>query len=171
MGMNLTQKLIASHLVEGEMKPGNEVGIKIDQTLIQDATGTMAWLQFDKMGVPRVKNRVCVTYIDHNMLQTSFENPDDHLFLQTMSAKYGAIFSRPGNGISHFAHLERFDVPGETLLGADSHTCQAGALGMIAIGTGGFEVALAMAGEPFHFIMPEIHLVNLIGNLPPWCSA
>src|SRR5574341_2013573 len=156
MGMNLTQKLIASHLVEGEMKPGNEVRIKIDQTLIQDATGTMAWLQFDKMGVPRVKNRVCVTYIDHNMLQTSFENPDDHLFLQTMSAKYGAIFSRPGNGISHFAHLERFDVPGETLLGADSHTCAAGAMAMLAVGTGGIEVAAALAGGPFWVKVPRV---------------
>lgn len=171
MGMNLTQKLIASHLVEGEMKPGNEVGIKIDQTLIQDATGTMAWLQFDKMGVPRVKNRVCVTYIDHNMLQTSFENPDDHLFLQTMSAKYGAIFSRPGNGISHFAHLERFDVPGETLLGSDSHTSTGGAMAMLAIGTGGSEVAAAMAGQPFYFKMPRVVRVNLVGKFPEWVSA
>lgn len=171
MGMNLTQKLIASHLVEGEMKPGNEIGIKIDQTLIQDATGTMVWLQFDKMGVPRVKNRVCVTYVDHNMLQTSFENPDDHLFLQTMSAKHGAIFSRPGNGISHFAHLERFDVPGETLLGSDSHTSTGGAMAMLAIGTGGSEVAAAMAGQPFYFKMPRVVRVNLVGAFPEWVSA
>src|SRR5574341_495488 len=171
MGMNLTQKLIASHLVEGEMKPGNEVGIKIDQTLIQDATGTLAWLQFDKMGVPRVKNRICVTSIDHNMLQTSFENPDDHLFLQTMSAKYGAVLFRSGNGISHFAHLERFDVPGETLLGSDSHTSTGGAMAMLAIGTGGSEVAAAMAGQPFYFKMPRVVRVNLVGEFPEWVSA
>ena len=171
MGMNLTQKLIASHLIAGEMKPGAEIGIRIDQTLLQDATGTMAWLQFDKMGVPRVQNRVCVQYIDHNMLQASFENADDHLFLQSIAAKYGAIFSRPGNGISHFAHLEQFDKPGETLLGSDSHTSTGGAMAMLAIGTGGTEVAAAMAGQPFYFKMPRVVRVNLIGEFPDWVSA
>ncbi|MEK6570420.1 MAG: aconitase family protein, partial [Bacteroidota bacterium] len=122
MGETLTHKVIRTHLVEGEMKVGAEIGIRIDETLVQDATGTMVWMQFEEFGISRVKNRVSVTYVDHNILQTSYENADDHLFLQTMAEKYGAIFSRAGNGISHFAHLERFDVPGETLLGSDSHT-------------------------------------------------
>ncbi len=171
MGKNIAQKIIEAHLVEGEIIPGQEIAIKIDQTLLQDATGTMAMLEFEALGVAKVQVKRATVYVDHNTLQTGFENADDHLFLQTMAAKYGLYYSRPGNGISHQAHLERFDIPGQTLLGADSHTCQAGALGMIAIGTGGFEVALAMAGEPFHFIMPEIHLVNLKGALAPWCSA
>lgn len=170
-GMNLTQKLIESHLVSGKMKPGDEIAIKIDQTLVQDATGTVVWLQFQKMDVPRVRSRVSVTYVDHNMLQTGFENPDDHLFLQTSAAKYGAIFSRPGNGISHFAHLERFDVPGETILGSDSHTCSAGAMAMLAIGAGGLEVAAAMAGEPFYLKMPKVVNVRLTGEFAPWVSA
>jgi aconitate hydratase len=168
MGQNLTQKIIANHLVEGEMIPGQEIGIRIDQTLVQDATGTMVWLQFDKLGVPKVRNRVSVTYVDHNMLQTSYENPDDHLFLQSMCAKYGAIFSRPGNGISHFAHLERFDVPGETILGSDSHTCSAGALAMLAIGAGGMEVAIAMAGQPFYLTTPTVVNVRLTGDFPQY---
>ncbi|MGH7369975.1 MAG: aconitase family protein, partial [Candidatus Methylomirabilaceae bacterium] len=134
MGENLTRKIIRDHLVEGRMTPGEEIALRIDQTLIQDATGTMVWQQFHSFGIPRVKSRVCATYVDHNILQTGYENPDDHLFLQTMAAKYGAIFSRPGNGISHFAHLERFDRPGETMLGSDSHTCTAGAMAMLAIG-------------------------------------
>jgi len=167
----LTHKIIRAHLVEGEMKPGTEIGIKIDQTLVQDATGTMVWQQFHEFGLPRVKNRVSVTYVDHNILQTSYENADDHLFLQSMAEKYGAIFSRAGNGISHFAHLERFDVPGETMLGSDSHTCTAGAMGMLAIGAGGAEVAAAMAGEPFYVTMPEVVKVNLVGEFPPWVSA
>lgn len=171
MPKNIAQKIIEAHLVEGKMVPGQEIAIKIDQTLLQDATGTVAMLEFEALGVPRVKVKRATVYVDHNTLQTGFENADDHLFLQTMAAKYGLYYSRPGNGISHQAHLERFDIPGQTMLGADSHTCQAGALGMIAIGTGGFEVALAMAGEPFHFIMPQIHLVSLKGTLPPWCSA
>jgi aconitate hydratase len=149
MGRNLTRKIIAEHLVEGEMVPGREIALRIDQCLIQDATGTMVWQQFDSFGIPRIKVPRAVTYIDHNILQTDFRNPDDHLFLQTMCAKYGAIFSRAGNGISHFAHLERFDIPGQTLIGSDSHTSTAGALAMLAIGTGGAEVAGAMAGEPF----------------------
>ena len=153
-GKNLTRKIIEDHLVEGEMVPGKEIAIRIDQCLIQDATGTMAWLQFAQMGVPRVKPRVVTTYVDHNMLQSGFENADDHLFLQTSAARYGAIFSRPGNGISHFAHLERFDVPGETMVGSDSHTCSAGAMAMLAIGSGGLEVATCMAGDPFHVPMP-----------------
>ncbi len=170
-GLNLTRKLIESHLVSGKPIRGEEIAIRIDQTLVQDATGTVVWLQFQKMGTPRVQNRVSVTYVDHNMLQTGFENPDDHLFLQTSAAKYGAIFSRPGNGISHFAHLERFDVPGETLLGSDSHTCSAGAMGMLAIGAGGLEVAAAMAGEPFYLKMPTVVNVRLVGEFPPWVSA
>jgi aconitate hydratase len=153
------------------MKPGEEIGIRIDQNLLQDATGTMAWLEFEALNVPRVKSRRAVSYVDHNMLQTGFENGDDHLFLQTMSAKYGAFFSRPGNGISHHAHLERFDLPGETLLGSDSHTCQGGAMGVLAIGAGGFEVAASMAGEPYRLRMPGVVRVVLKGELPPWVSA
>jgi len=168
---NIARKIISSHLVDGQMKPGEEIAIRIDQNLLQDATGTMAWLEFEALNVPRVKPRLVVSYVDHNMLQEGFENPDDHLFLQTMSAKYGAYFSRPGNGISHQAHLERFDAPGETLLGADSHTTMAGALAMLAIGAGGFEVAATMAGEPYPFRMPQIVRVTLKGELPPWVSA
>lgn len=171
MGETLTHKIIRAHLVEGEINVGTEIGIHIDQTLVQDATGTMVWMQFEEFGIPRVKNRVSVTYVDHNILQTSYENADDHLFLQTMAEKYGAILSRAGNGISHFAHLERFDVPGETLLGSDSHTCTAGAMGMLAIGAGGAEVAAAMAGEPFLVTMPKVVKVNLIGEFQPWVSA
>ena len=171
MGKTLTQKIIEAHLVEGRPVAGEEIGIGIDQTLVQDATGTMVWQQFMTFGVPRVRNRVSVTYVDHNILQTGYENPDDHLFLQTCCAKYGATFSRPGNGISHFAHLERYDVPGETMIGSDSHTCSAGAVGMLAIGAGGAEVAAAMAGEPFYVKMPEIVKVNLVGRLQPWVSS
>ncbi|MGH8004984.1 MAG: aconitate hydratase [Limisphaerales bacterium] len=171
MAQNAARKIIASHLDDGRMQPGEEIAIKIDQNLLQDATGTMAWLEFEALGVPRVKSRLAVSYVDHNMLQTGFENGDDHLFLQMMSAKYGAYFSRPGNGISHHAHLERFDVPGETLLGADSHTCQGGAMGMLAIGAGGFEIAATMAGEPYRLRMPAIVRVVLKGELPLWVSA
>ena len=172
MPQNIAHKIIVSHLAGGgQMKPGEEISIKIDQNLLQDATGTMAWLEFEALNVPRVKSRLAVSYVDHNMLQTGFENGDDHLFLQAMSAKYGAYFSRPGNGISHHAHLERFDVPGETLLGADSHTCQGGAMGMLAIGAGGFEVAATMAGEPYRLLMPGVVRVVLKGLLPPWVSA
>ncbi len=171
MAQNAAQKIISFHLIDGQIKPGEEIAIKIDQNLLQDATGTMAWLEFEALGVPRVKSRLAVSYVDHNMLQTGFENGDDHLFLQTMSGKYGAYFSRPGNGISHHAHLERFDVPGETLLGADSHTCQGGAMGMLAIGAGGFEVAATMAGEAYRLRMPQIVRVVLKGELPSWVSA
>ena len=171
MAETLTHRIIRAHLLEGEMKPGTEIGIKTDQTLVQDATGTMVWQQFHEFGVPRVKNRVSTTYVDHNILQTGYENADDHLFLQSMAAKYGATFSRAGNGISHFAHLERFDVPGDTLLGSDSHTCTAGAMGMLAIGAGGAEVAAAMAGEPFYVTMPKVVKVYLTGEFLPWVSA
>ena len=171
MGQSLTHKIIAAHLVEGEMLPGEDIALKVDQCLIQDATGTMVWLQFEQLGVPRVKPRVVVQYVDHNMIQEGFENADDHLFLQSMCAKYGAIYSRAGNGISHFAHLERFDVPGETIIGSDSHTCAAGAMAMLAIGAGGMEVAAALAGEPFWVKMPEVVKVNLVGDFPPWVSA
>lgn len=171
MAETLTHKIIRSRLVEGAMVLGQEIGLRIDQTLIQDATGTMVWQEFGSFGIPRVHTRVCVTYVDHNTLQTGYENADDHLYLQSMAAKYGAVFSRPGNGISHFAHLERFDVPGETMLGADSHTCTAGAMAMLAIGAGGAEVAAAMVGEPFYVKMPRVVRVNLVGRFPWWVSA
>lgn len=171
MAETLTHKIIRSRLVEGAMVLGQEIALRIDQTLIQDATGTMVWQEFGSFGIPRVHTRVCVTYVDHNTLQTGYENADDHLYLQSMAAKYGAVFSRPGNGISHFAHLERFDVPGETMLGADSHTCTAGAMAMLAIGAGGAEVAAAMVGEPFYVKMPRVVRVNLVGRFPPWVSA
>ncbi len=171
MAETLMHKIIRSRLVEGAMVLGQEIALRIDQTLIQDATGTMVWQEFGSFGIPRVHTRVCVTYVDHNTLQTGYENADDHLYLQSMAAKYGAVFSRPGNGISHFAHLEGFDVPGETMLGADSHTCTAGAMAMLAIGAGGAEVAAAMAGEPFYVKMPRVVRVNLVGRFPPWVSA
>jgi aconitate hydratase len=167
----LTHKILKDHLVEGDLKAGSEVGLRIDQTLVQDATGTMVWQQFHSFGLPRIKVPQCVTYVDHNVLQTDHRNPDDHLFLQTMSSKYGAIFSRNGNGISHFCHLERFDIPGQTMIGSDSHTCSAGALAMLAIGTGGAEVAAAMAGEPFYLPCPKVVRVILTGKLPAWVSA
>ncbi len=171
MGKNLTQKILEAHLIEGKLELGKEVGIKVDQTLIQDATGTMVWQQFHSFSIPRVRVPLCVTYVDHNVLQTDHRNPDDHLFLQTVAARYGAIFSRSGNGISHFCHLERFDVPGQTLIGSDSHTCSGGAMAMLAVGTGGAEVAAAMAGEPFYLHCPNVVRVNLAGKLPPWVSA
>ena len=171
MGLNLTQKIIKAHLVEGEMEVGKQVAIRIDQTLTQDATGTMAYLQFEAMGVPRVKTKLSVSYIDHNTLQTDFRNADDHVYLQTVAAKYGIYFSRPGNGICHQVHLERFGAPGQTLLGSDSHTPTQGGLGMMAIGAGGLDVALAMAGQPFYMNMPSVLNVNLKGKLRPWVSA
>src|SRR3989454_11662656 len=171
VGETLTHKLIRSHLAEGTTHPGDEIAVRMDQALLQDATGTLAWLEFEQMGVPRVRVKRATQYVDHNILQTGFENADDHLFLQGMAAQYGAVFSLPGNGISHWSHLERFDVPGQTMLGCDSHTCQAGAAGMLAIGAGGFEVAAAMAGEPYRFRMPQVVRVDLTGELPPWCSA
>jgi aconitate hydratase len=169
--MNVAQKLISSHLVEGEMKAGEEIAISIDQTLTQDATGTMAYLEFEAMGIPKVRTKVSVSYVDHNTLQSGFENADDHRFLQTMASKYGIYFSRPGNGICHQVHLERFSKPGQTLLGSDSHTPNASAVGMLAIGAGGLNVALAMAGEPFWLVMPKVIKVNLKGSLKKGVSA
>ena len=171
MGMNVTQKIIKKHLVEGRMKAGNTIAIRIDQTLTQDATGTMAYLQFEAMGIPRVKTELSVSYIDHNTLQTGFENADDHRYLQSVASKYGIYFSRPGNGICHQVHLERFGVPGKTLLGSDSHTPTSGGIGMMAMGAGGLDVALAMAGQPFRITMPEVVEVRLTGKLQPWVSA
>jgi aconitate hydratase len=171
MGMNLVQKIISNHLVSGRMEAGQEIAISIDQTLTQDSTGTMAYLQFESMGVERVKTKKSVAYIDHNMLQEGFENADDHKYIQTVANKYGIYFSRPGNGICHQVHLERFGVPGMTLLGSDSHTPTGGGLGMLAIGAGGLDVAVAMAGGPFHLIMPKVCKVELKGRLKPWVSA
>jgi aconitate hydratase len=171
MGKNLVQKIFEAHLVSGHLKPHEDIAISIDQTLTQDATGTVALLQFEALGIPRVKARLSVSYVDHNMLQSGFENADDHRFLQTFSAKYGILFSRPGNGICHQVHLERFAKPGKTLLGADSHTPNAGAMGMVAIGAGGLDVALAMGSEPYYLKMPEIVLVRLNGKLPSWVAS
>ena len=169
--MNVAQKLISSHLVSGSMVAGKEIAISIDQTLTQDATGTMAYLEFEAIGIPKVKTKLSVSYVDHNTLQTGFENADDHRFLQTIASKYGIYFSRPGNGISHQVHLERFAKPGQTLLGSDSHTPNAGAVGMLAIGAGGLSVAMAMAGEPFWMVMPKILCVNLTGKLQKGVGA
>jgi aconitate hydratase len=169
--MNLAQKIIKEHLVSGEMTPGGEIAVRIDQTLTQDATGTMAYLQFEAMGIPRVRTELSVSYVDHNTLQVGFENADDHRFLQSTAAKYGIYFSRPGNGICHQVHLERFGVPGKTLLGSDSHTPTGGGLGMIAIGAGGLDVAVAMGGGAFYMAMPKIVKVELTGKLPPWVAA
>ena len=171
MGKNLVQKIFEKHLVSGRCAPNGDIGITVDQTLTQDATGTMAYLQFEALGIPRVRTRFSISYVDHNMLQTGFENADDHRFLQTFSAKHGIFFSKPGNGICHQIHLERFAKPGEILLGSDSHTPNAGAMGMIAIGVGGLDVALAMAGEPYYLKMPEIVLVKLKGKVPPWVAS
>jgi aconitate hydratase len=171
MAQNIAQKLIESHLVKGSMKAGEEIGLKIDQTLTQDATGTMVMLELEAMGIPRVRTELSAQYVDHNLLQTDFRNADDHLFLQSACKKFGLWYSRPGNGVSHPVHMERFGVPGKTLLGSDSHTPAAGSLGMLAMGAGGLEVALAMAGEPVFLQMPKIMGVKLIGKLPDWLSA
>ncbi len=171
MGLNVTQKIIKAHLLEGRMKAGNPISIRMDQTLTQDATGTMAYLQFEAMGVDRVKTDLSVSYVDHNMLQSGFENADDHAFLQSIAAKHGLYFSRPGNGICHQVHLERFGVPGTTLIGSDSHTPTGGGIGQMAIGAGGLDVALAMAGQPFFLKMPKVIGVNLTGSLQPFVSA
>lgn len=171
MGLNLAQKIINKHLISGQMVPGNEIAIKIDQTLTQDATGTMAFLQFEAIGISRVKTELSVSYVDHNTLQTGFENGDDHRFLQTAAAKFGVYYSKAGNGICHQVHLERYAKPGKTLLGADSHTPTGGGIGMLAIGAGGLDVAMAMAGQPFYLTMPKIVNVILKGKLQPWVSA
>lgn len=171
MGMNITQKILSAHLVEGSIGKGNEIGICIDQTLTQDATGTMAYLQFEAMGIDRRKNELAVSYIDHNTVQVGFENADDHAYLQSTAAKYGAVFSRPGNGICHQLHLERFGKPGKTLLGSDSHTPTGGGLGMMAMGAGGIDVAVAMGGGAFYMTSPKIVNIYLEGELRPWVSA
>lgn len=171
MGYNIAQKLIKSHLVSGEMIPGTEIGLKIDQTLTQDATGTMAYLEFEAMGVERVKTELSVAYIDHNTLQTGFENADDHRFIQSVAKKRGLRYSRPGNGICHQVHLERFGKPGKTLIGSDSHTPTGGGIGMLAIGSGGMDVAVAMGGGTYYIPMPNVVKVNLTGKLSPWVAA
>ncbi len=171
MGENLAKKILNKHLISGQLIEGELIAISVDQTLFHDATGTMAALQFEAIGLPRVKTKLSVAYIDHNTLQIGFENADDHRFLQSFAQRYGLYFSRPGNGICHQVHLERFSAPGQTLLGADSHTPTCGGIGMFAIGVGGLDVSLAMAGEPFYMKMPRIVQVRLLGKLQPWVSA
>ncbi|MBU1626207.1 aconitate hydratase [bacterium] len=171
MGKNLVQKIFSDHLVSGELTPGKEVALRIDQTLTQDATGTMAFLQFEAMGIPKVKTKLSVSYIDHNTLQSGFENADDHLYLQSVASKYGVYFSKPGNGICHQVNLERFGIPGRTLLGSDSHTPTGGGIGMIAIGAGGLDIAVAMGGGPFYLTMPKVVKVHLTGKLGPWVAG
>ncbi len=171
MGYTIAQKIIKNHLLSGEMTVGTDIGLKIDQTLTQDATGTMAYLEFEAIGVPRVKTEKSVAYIDHNTLQTGFENADDHRFIQTVAKKHGIWFSRPGNGICHQVHLERFGIPGKTLIGSDSHTPTGGGIGMLAMGAGGLDVAVAMGGGAYYITMPKMVRVNLTGKLSPWVSA
>ena len=171
MGYTIAQKIIKAHLLSGEMTVGSDIGLKIDQTLTQDATGTMAYLEFEAMGVPRVKTEKSVAYIDHNTLQTGFENADDHRFIQTVTKKHGIYFSRPGNGICHQVHLERFGIPGKTLIGSDSHTPTNGGIGMLAMGAGGLDVAVAMGGGAYHITMPKMVRINLTGQLQYWVSA
>ena len=171
MPRNVTQKLIDAHLLEGETTPGSEIALRMDQTLTQDATGTLVMLELEAMGIDRVQTEVSAQYVDHNLIQEDFKNPDDHLFLESACRRFGVWYSRPGNGVSHPVHQERFGKPGKTLLGSDSHTPAAGAIGMLAIGAGGLEVALAMAGRPFHVQMPAVWGVKLVGDLPDWVSA
>jgi aconitate hydratase len=171
MGKTITEKILATHIIEGNAEKGKEVGIKIDQTLTQDATGTMSYLQFEAMNVPKVKTELSVSYVDHNTVQIGFENADDHRYLQSVAAKYGIVYSRAGNGICHQVHLERFGKPGKTLLGSDSHTPTGGGIGMIAIGAGGLDVAVAMAGGPFYLTYPKVIKINLTGKLQPWVAA
>ena len=171
MGLTLTEKILRDHMVEGEPVKGQEIGIRIDQTLTQDATGTMAYLEFEAMGVPRVKTEKSVAYIDHNTLQSGFENADDHRFIGSVCKKHGIYFSRPGNGICHQVHLERFGIPGKTLIGSDSHTPTGGGLGMIAMGAGGMDVAVAMGGGTYYITYPKIVKVELTGKLNPWVAA
>lgn len=171
MGLNLAQKIIKAHLVSGEMIKGTEVGLRIDQTLTQDATGTMAYLEFESMGIPRVRTELSVAYVDHNMLQSGYENADDHRYIQSVAHKYGLKFSRPGNGICHQVHLERFGIPGKTLIGSDSHTPTGGGIGMLAIGAGGLDVAVAMGGGTYYITMPGILKVHVTGRLKPFVTA
>ena len=171
MGLTLTEKILRAHLVDGEFKKGAEIGLKIDQTLTQDATGTMAYIEFEAIGIPRVRTERSVAYIDHNTLQNGFENADDHRFIGSVAKKHGIYFSRPGNGICHQVHLERFGVPGKTLIGSDSHTPTGGGLGMLAMGAGGLDVAVAMGGGAYYITYPKIVRVELVGSLRPWVSA
>ncbi|MCA0971185.1 aconitate hydratase [Halobacillus litoralis] len=171
MSLNVTQKLIKDHLVEGEMKPGSEIGLKIDQTLTQDATGTMVMLELEAMGISRAKTEASAQYVDHNLIQEDSKNPDDHLFLESAANRFGLYFSRPGNGVSHPVHMQRLARPGKTLLGSDSHTCANGCMGMLAMGAGGIDVAMAIAGEPFYVKMPKVWGVKVTGKLPDWVSA
>ena len=171
MGYTIAEKIIKAHLVSGEMKVGEEIGLRIDQTLTQDATGTMAYLEFEAMGIPQVKTERSVAYVDHNTLQSGFENADDHKYIQTVAAKHGVYFSRPGNGICHQVHYERFGIPGKTLIGSDSHTPTGGGLGMLAMGAGGMDVAVAMGGGAYHIPMPRMIFVELIGELRTNVSA
>ena len=171
MAMTIAQKIIKAHLVSGDMTPGSEVALRIDQTLTQDATGTMAYLEFETMGIPRVKTELSIAYVDHNTLQCGFENADDHRYLQTVAAKHGVYFSRPGNGICHQVHLERFGKPGKTLIGSDSHTPTGGGIGMLAFGAGGMDVAVAMGGGAYYITMPKMFKVNLTGKLRPYVTA
>ncbi len=171
MSKTIAQKIISAHLVSGDMTPGSQVALRIDQTLTQDATGTMAYLEFETMGIPRVRTELSVAYVDHNTLQCGFENADDHRYLQTVAAKYGVRFSRPGNGICHQVHLERFGIPGKTLIGSDSHTPTGGGLGMLAFGAGGLDVAVAMGGGAYYITMPKMYKVNLVGKLQPGVTA
>jgi aconitate hydratase len=171
MGRNLTRKILEEHLVEGDLIPGEEIGVKIDHTLLQDATGTMAMLEFEALGEEKVSVELAAQYVDHNLLQTDSRNADDHVYLQSAASRYGINFSRPGNGVSHQVHMERFGAPGKTMIGSDSHTPGAAGVSMLAIGAGGLDVALAMAGHPYYFPCPKVLGVRLTGALPPWCSA
>lgn len=171
MGYTISQKIIKDHLISGEMKVGEEISLKIDQTLTQDSTGTMAYLQFEALGIDQVKTKLSVAYIDHNMLQSGFENADDHKYIQTVANKHGIRFSRPGNGVCHQVHIERFGVPGQTLLGSDSHTPTCGGIGMLAIGAGGLDVAVAMGGGPYYITMPKMVRITLKNKLAPWTTA
>ena len=168
---NVSQKLISSHLISGEMTPGSEIGLKIDQVLLQDATGTLVMLELEAFNLNKIKPEIAVQYVDHNLLQTDYKNMDDHLFLKSAAARFGYWFSRSGNGISHVVHMERFGRPGKTLLGSDSHTPAGGSIGMLAIGTGGLDVAMASAGEPYFVKMPKVMGIKLVGKLPNWVSA
>ncbi|MBR2040403.1 MAG: aconitate hydratase, partial [Clostridia bacterium] len=171
MGLTIAQKIIKAHMLSGNMTVGSEVALKIDQTLTQDATGTMAYLEFETMGLDRVKTEKSVAYIDHNTLQSGFENADDHRYIQSVCKKHGIYFSRPGNGICHQVHLERFGKPGKTLIGSDSHTPTGGGIGMLAMGAGGLDVAVAMGGGAYYITMPKMYKVNLTGKLRPFVTA
>src|SRR5699024_4843412 len=171
MPLNVTEKLIKDHLVAGELIPGKEMGLKIDQTLTQDATGTMVMLELEAMGLDRAKTEASAQYVDHNLIQVDSKNPDDHLFLESATQRFGLYYSRPGNGVSHPVHMQRLAIPGKTLLGSDSHTCANGCMGMLAMGAGGIDVAMAIAGEPIYIKMPQVWGVRLTGKLPDWVSA